>query len=186
LSELVRKIVKLHRALEKAKLPHAFGGALALAWCTERARGTIDIDVNVFVDAAQFRDVVAALPRGVVCGDAEVAALERDGQARLWWDRTPVDVFLDTTPYHRGAFARCREEHFGGAAIPFLSCRDIAVFKAFYNRTKDWADLEEMQAAGTLEIDKVAAVLAEYLGAEDDRIRKLVALRRTPVQGGEK
>ena len=45
--------------------PHAFGGALALAWCTERARGTIDIDLNVFVDGSRAREVLAALPGGV-------------------------------------------------------------------------------------------------------------------------
>jgi len=32
-------------ALDDADVPHAFGGALALAWCTQRARGTIDIDL---------------------------------------------------------------------------------------------------------------------------------------------
>ena len=168
----------MHRALEKAGLPHAFGGALALAWCTERARGTIDIDVNVFVDAGQSRAVVASLPAAVECSDGQLAALERDGQVRLWWERTPVDLFLDTTPFHREALGRCRWESFGGTELPFLSCRDIAVFKAFFNRTKDWADLEEMQAAGTLEIDKVTGVLVEYLGIEDDRIRKLQALRK--------
>lgn len=178
MSVLARRIVAIHRALEKADLPHAFGGALALAWCTQRARGTIDIDVNVFVDAAQSRNVVAALPRGVACDRKQLGALERDGQARLWWDRTPVDLFLDTTPYHREAFSRCRHEQFAGQSVPFLSCRDIAVFKAFFNRTKDWADLEEMQAAGTLEIEKVAAVLVDYLGADDERIRKLATLRR--------
>jgi hypothetical protein len=177
-SELVRRIVQLHRALKKADLPHAFGGALALAWCTERARGTIDIDVNVFVDAARFRDVIAALPRGIACNEREFKALERDGQVRLWWDRTPIDVFLNTTPFHLEVLGRCREESFGGAEIPFVSCRDIAIFKAFFNRTKDWADLEEMQAAGTLEIEKIAAVLIEHLGADDDRIQKLFALRR--------
>ena len=40
-------------ALDDARIPHAFGGALALAWCTQRARGTIDIDVNVFVDRSR-------------------------------------------------------------------------------------------------------------------------------------
>ena len=49
MSVLVDKIVALHRSFEAARIPHAFGGALALAWCTQRARGTIDIDVNVFV-----------------------------------------------------------------------------------------------------------------------------------------
>lgn len=177
MSSIVRKIVALHRALEKADLPHAFGGALALAWCTEQARGTIDIDVNVFVDASEGRRVASALPRPIVRSDAQLAALERDGQVRLWWDHTPVDVFLDTTPFHRQVVGRCRVEAFGGTDVPFLSCLDVAVFKAFFNRTKNWADLEEMQAAGTLDFAAVIAVLIEYLGTDDERVRKLDALR---------
>jgi len=177
MSTIVRKIVAVHRALDKAGLPHAFGGALALAWCTEQARGTIDIDVNVFVDASESRRVASALPRAVVRSEEQLAALERDGQVRLWWDRTPVDVFLDTTPFHRQVVGRCRREAFGGTEVPFLSCFDIAVFKAFFNRTKDWADLEEMQAAGTLDVPAVTAILIEYLGAADERVGKLAAMR---------
>lgn len=108
---------------------------------------------------------------------AQIAALERDGQVRLWWDRTPVDVFLDTMPFHRQVVRRCRVEAFGGTDVPFLSCLDIAVFKALFDRTKDRADLEEMQAAGTLDVAAVIAVLVEYLGADDERVRKLDALR---------
>lgn len=177
MSTIVRKIVAVHRALEKASLPHAFGGALALAWCTQQARGTIDIDVNVFVGADQGRAVVAALPRGIVRAESQLAALEHDGQVRLFWQQTPVDLFLDTTPYHREVARRLRREEFGGTSVPFLSCLDIAVFKAFFDRTKDWADLEEMQAAGTLDIPRVIAILIEYLGADDARIGKLDALR---------
>ena len=51
------------------------------------------------------------------------------------------------------------------------------MFKAFFNRTKDWADLEEMRDAGTLEIGKVIAVLTEYLGIADERVKKLDAMR---------
>lgn len=177
MSSIVRKIVAVHRALDKAELPHAFGGALALAWCTEQARGTIDIDVNVFVDATEGPRVLAALPKSVHATEAQRTVLVRDGQVRLFWDRTPVDVFLDTTPYHREVVGRCRSEQFGGTEVPFLSCLDIAVFKAFFNRTKDWADLEEMQAAGTLDIPRVTALLIAYLGADDERVRKLAAMR---------
>ena len=46
-------------------MPHAFGGALALAWCTERARGTIDIDVNVLVPDTRYDEVIDGLPPGV-------------------------------------------------------------------------------------------------------------------------
>jgi hypothetical protein len=177
MSTIVRRIVALHRALEKVDLPHAFGGALALAWCTQQARGTIDIDVNVFVGATETHRVVAALPRGVACSDSQLATLERDGQVRLFWERTPVDLFLDTTPYHREVALRVRRERFGGTEIPFLSCLDIAVFKAFFARTKDWADLEEMHAAATLDVPSVIAILVEYLGADDERVRKLEAIR---------
>ncbi|MEZ5228781.1 MAG: hypothetical protein R2710_19590 [Acidimicrobiales bacterium] len=58
---LVEQIVELHARLDASGIPHAFGGALALAWCTERARGTIDIDVNLFVDIDQAELVFAAL-----------------------------------------------------------------------------------------------------------------------------
>ena len=64
------------------------------------ARGTIDIDVNIFVDVSRSRAALEALPDGVAFNTKQVATLEREGQARLWWDHTPVDVFLDTTPFH--------------------------------------------------------------------------------------
>ena len=173
---LADKIVALHLALDEADLRHAFGGALALAWCTERARGTIDIDVNVFVPAADADVMLAALPDGVVCRDADREQLLADGQSRLWWGSTPVDVFLDTTPFHTDVGQRVRTEPFAGYEIPFLSCRDLAVFKAFFDRTKDWADLEEMQAAGTLDIEAVVGVLVRYLGPDDQRIARLLSL----------
>jgi len=175
-SSLPAKIVALHRALEAARLPHAFGGALALAWCTQRARGTIDIDVNVFVPVARTGDLLAALPAAVETTDAAVEQLESDGQTRLWWAATPVDVFLDTTPFHAGVGDRVRWEPFAGSDIPFLACRDLAVFKAFFDRTKDWADLEEMQLAGTLDVEAVAGVLVHYLGPDDPRITRLLTL----------
>jgi hypothetical protein len=173
---LPAKIVKLHRALDAAGIAHAFGGALALAWCTQRARGTIDIDLNVFVGQDRVDELVAALPRGVEHADAEVAALRRDGQARLWWDETPIDVFLNTTEYHEEVALRTHDEPFAGDTVPFLGCSDLAVFKAFFNRTRDWADLEEMAAAGTLDRDRVLGVLTHYLGTADPRVERLRAL----------
>lgn len=167
------KIVELDEALAEAELPHAFGGALALAWCTQRARGTIDIDVNVFVAVEETDVVLAALPAQVVATPDQRSQLLVDGQTRLWWDTTPVDVFLDTTGFHHDVASRIRWEQFGDATLPFLSCRDLAVFKTFFDRTKDWADLEEMQAAGTLDVEAVAGVLITYLGGDDARIERL-------------
>jgi hypothetical protein len=88
-----------------------------------------------------------------------------------------VDVFLNTTEFHEEVATRVRWEPFAGTALPFLACEDLAVFKAFFNRTKDWADLEAMREAGTLDVPAVAGVLATFLGGDDDRIARLLSLR---------
>jgi hypothetical protein len=173
---LVDRIVALHRHLAEAAIPHAFGGALALAWCTERARATIDIDLNLFVKPDEIDVALLALPAGVEVSDADRVAIDADGQARLWWDETPVDIFCNTTPFHDDVAGRVRLEDFGGTQVPFLACRDLAVFKAFFDRTRDWADLEEMSAAGTLDVESVLGVLVIYLGGDDPRIERLRAL----------
>ncbi|MCW8193458.1 hypothetical protein F6455_01495 [Proteobacteria bacterium 005FR1] len=174
---LPEKIVALHQRLAAAGLPHAFGGALALAWCTQRARGTIDIDINIFVGSDHCETVFAALPQEVSATLKQRRELQKEGQVRLWWEQTPVDVFLNTTDFHEQAARRVRLEQFMGHSVPFLACGDLAVLKAFFNRTQDWADLEAMQAAGTLNVDRVSAVLIHYLGADDERIDKLQSLR---------
>lgn len=176
MSGLADKIVALHRVLTSADLPHAFGGALALAWCTQRARGTIDIDLNVFVGQERAPELAAALPAAVTYTGDDVVTLQRDGQTRLWWDDTPVDLFLNTTEYHEDIARRIRWEQFAGQELPFLACTDLAVFKAFFNRTRDWADLEEMAAAGALDRARVLGILVQYLGPADERVERLRAL----------
>ena len=176
MTSLVGKIVACHQALSKAGISHAFGGALALAWCTKSARGTIDIDINIFVTAEHSDEILSVLPVHVrVTPDAK-KMLNRESQVRLWWDSTPVDIFLNNTSFHEEASQRVVLEEFSGVMMPFLSCSDLAVFKAFYTRTKDWADLEAMQEAGTLDLEHVMDVIREYLGNDDERIPRLRAL----------
>jgi hypothetical protein len=176
MSSIVEKILSISESLDADGLPHAFGGALALAFCTERARGTIDIDVNIFVGPESAARVLDTLPRSVTRADADRRAIERDGQTRLWWDRTPVDVFLDTSEFHVQVAERRQLHDFGGRPLPFLGCSDLAVFKAFFNRTKDWADLEEMIAIDALNVDQTLGVLIRYLGEDDERVERLRSL----------
>ena len=170
------KIVALHKALEAANVAHAFGGALALAWCTRRPRGTSDIDINIFAPPAQTRRVLGALPSEVQWADDDRDRLRRDGQVRLWWDTTPVDLFLSTHSFHRRASRRVRREPFRGDTLPFLACDDLAVFKVFFDRSRDWVDLEEMIAAGSFDVGSVRATIAELLGADDARLTRLTEL----------
>jgi hypothetical protein len=44
-----------------------------------------------------------------------------------------------------------------------IACEDLAVSKAFFDRTRDWADREAMQEARTLDVAAVAGVLARLL-----------------------
>ena len=173
---IVDKIVALDEALDDAGIPHAFGGALALAYCTERARGTVDIDLNVFVDVSRINELVEALPDDVEIDERSRAQLGRDGQTRAWWDTTPVDLFLSTTPFHEAAAGRSRQRELGGRSMPFLDCSDLSVFKAFFDRPRDWVDLEEMCDSGTLDADRVVGILVRYLGADDHRVVRLVDL----------
>lgn len=173
---LPEQMVAIHAHLRAAGIDHAFGGALALAWCTQRARGTIDLDLNVFVGPDRADHVLAALPSDVVASERDSEALRREGQARVWWHTTPVDLFLNTTSFHEEVATRVRWEPFAGVELPFLACEDLAVFKAFFNRTRDWADLEAMRDAGTLEASTVAGVLVAFLGQDDERISRLLSL----------
>lgn len=170
---LAERVVALHRALSRRRIPHAFGGALALAFATLDPRGTSDIDVNLFVPATDAARALAALPGEVAVTEETVVAIERDGQVRLWWDDTPLDLFFDYAPIHTAAADHRRTVPFAGTRIPVLGPIELAVFKAMFDRTRDWADIEAMIAAGTLDLDAVRAALATMLDPADPRFARL-------------
>lgn len=164
---LTERILGLHAALADAGLPHTFGGALALAFCTLDPRATQDIDLNVFVGVDRVDDVLAGLPDGVRASAAARGRLARDGQARLRWDQTPVDLFLSNHPFHDEAEARCRRVPFAGVDdLPVLACEDLAVFKAFFARPKDALDLAAMVEAGAVDGGLLLATVADLLGRD--------------------
>ena len=176
---LPEKIVALHRALSKKKIPHAFGGALALAYWTKDPRGTSDIDLNIFVAAADSGPALAALPEGVARPEGTAATIAAKGQIRLWWGETPVDLFFDYVPVHAQAARNAKDVPFAGTHIPILGPVELAVFKVMFDRTRDWADIEAMLAANTVDIDAVRATLAALVASDDHRYARLTeALRR--------
>jgi hypothetical protein len=179
---LDEKVLALDQALGAARVPHAFGGALALAYYGT-PRGTIDIDVNVFVRADKAARVLAALaPLGVERGDARTLARIADqGQVRLRWDATPVDLFFSYDALHDGALARVRSVPFGdGAAIPILSAEDLALFKVIFDRPKDWSDLAEVLFTQGPDFDAgyVLGWLRRILDPGDARIARFEKLVR--------
>jgi hypothetical protein len=176
MSELVEKLFEIHDSLTQAGLAHAFGGAIALAYCVEEPRGTRDLDVNIFVDAAKAEPVLAALPQGVRVRKQDVLAVKRDGQARLRWDDVPIDVFLNNIPLHDAVAASVVHVPLEGRQIPVLDCASLAIFKAFFDRTRDWADLEAIALATPEDIEEARATMAELVGEDDPACARLAAI----------
>src|ERR1700757_3196305 len=100
MSALGDQLLAVHDGLDAAGIPHAIGGAIALGYCVLEPRGTRDVDVNVFLGPERAREVFAAMPRGVEFSGAQLESAERDGQVRLRWGVTPVDLFLSVVPFH--------------------------------------------------------------------------------------
>jgi hypothetical protein len=171
-TSLVDQILAIHDGLQSAHIDHAFGGALALAYCTGQPRATSDIDLNLFIRPEEALAALAALPF-----DASGAerAIERDGQARLWWDDTPVDVFFSYHPFHDRASRRAHVVPFATGFIPVLDCTDLAVFKAFFARTRDWADIEAMAEIGSVDGNDAVRTVADLLGPNDAVVGRLRA-----------
>ena len=172
---LIARIVAVCESLDRAGVPWALGGALALAYATNEPRGTRDIDVNLFVGSAESGAVFAALPSGVVFTDADIAEAEHRDQVRLWWDATPIDIFFAADPFHFDVASRCRVVPFEGRRINVLSAEDLAVFKALFDRSKDWADIEAMVESNAIDLELASERLAGLLG-NDPRVERLRSL----------
>jgi hypothetical protein len=177
---LSEKVVELERTLTQAEIPHAFGGALALAYHITRPRGTDDIDVNVFVDATECGAVFEALPESVTWGEADVELVRRDGQVRLRWENHPLDLFFSNHAFHQQAENHVVTVPFADIEMPILGADELALFKAFFDRTKDWADLEAMHEVGSFDGHLLLGWLVDMLGADDQRVEKMRALLRRP------
>jgi hypothetical protein len=167
------KVVAIHRALADSKIPHAIGGALALVYYAE-PRTTVDVDVNVFAPVGDWPRVRDALrPIGVEV-DIHEAALERDGQVRLWWGRNPVDLFFSYDPFHDEMERSTRRVPFTGTRIPILAPEHLAICKAIFNRPKDWLDIEAMLVVTEpLDIAAIESWLTRMVGPKDERLVKL-------------
>lgn len=178
---LPEKVVVIHESLTDAKVPHALGGALALAYYAD-PRATIDIDINVFVPTGRWREVVNALTEiGVSASRLDPTALERDGQCRLWWGDNAVDLFFAYDPIHEEMRRQSRRVPFGGVTVSILSPEHLAVCKVMFDRRKDWIDIEQMLIAGDdLDLSEIEKWLVRMVGDSDQRVERLKTLGTPP------
>jgi hypothetical protein len=168
--------------LDSMRVPHQFGGAVALAWYRS-PRATTDVDLNITLSPDEAEPVLGALSHlGVSVSPSERATIERDGQVRLDWDGSYLDLFFATLNLHQEMASSSREVDFGPVRIPILSPEHLIVCKAIFDRPKDWVDIEEIVNWGT-EVDRETVLrwIDELLGADSaqhERLTELLAVAR--------
>ncbi|NNL66963.1 MAG: hypothetical protein HKP30_12020 [Myxococcales bacterium] len=173
---LDEKIVAISRAFDAHDVPHAFAGANALAFYGV-PRATLDIDINVFLPASDAPRVLGLLGElGVAVDDPRVtAAIARDEQVRVFWDRTPLDLFFAYDPLHESSMERRRRVDFLGDPLWVLTGEDLIVYKAIFDRAKDWRDIAEIVFASEqrLDFEYVRSWLTRIDGEDGARTARL-------------
>lgn len=171
---LEEKVLALAAALRAAALPFAIGGAIALGYYAV-PRATIDVDINVFVAPTDVDRVVEAFQELDVDADAvQLETARRDGQVRLRWGLSPVDLFFAYDRFHFNAAQRVRTVPFGPDIIPILAGEDLMVCKIVFDRRKDWLDIEQMLLlnVGVIDLDDVRHWVTAIVGSDDPRVAR--------------
>ena len=173
--------------LTDAGVPHAIGGALALGFHAT-PRGTVDVDINVFVAADDPDAVLGVLATNGVEVDVEEATktIAARGDLFLQHRGCRFDLFFNSIPLHASAAKRARRVELLGHNVPILSVEDLIVFKLLFNRHKDIADVEAIieASAGQLDSGYVRHWLVECVGEEDSRISTWDTLRADVAERG--
>jgi nucleotidyltransferase AbiEii toxin of type IV toxin-antitoxin system len=175
-SELVEKLFAIHDALAEASLAHAFGGGIALAYCADEPRITREIDLKIFTEPDNVDRVVAALPFEVDLTSDEIESLRNKGRVLVRWDGVPVDLFFNNHPFVGKAAESVVWVSLADREVPVVDCASLVVFKAMFDRTKDWADIEAVAERTPAQVEAAAEAVAELVGEDDPACERLAAI----------
>ena len=71
-----------------------------------------------------------------------------------------------------------------GTQVPVLSATDLTIFKALFDRRKDWGDVEALLRFGKVDEQEVVRWLSTIVGPDDDRLGRFTALVREVARPG--
>jgi hypothetical protein len=163
------KLVAVDDALERNNVPHAFGGAIALAYYGE-PRVTVDLDCNVFVPTEDLDTIERALAPLGIDFSSDRARFVTESQLRAMWGRNPIDLFFSYDPFHDAMQAAARRVPFGDVLIPILGPEHLVVCKATFDRPKDWLDIPQvLVGVEGFDPDEVRRWLDSIVGPADQR-----------------
>ena len=131
---------RLADLFEERGISYALGGSLALGFYAE-PRGTIDVDMNVFVAVDRELDRLLAMLKTVgFVPDGPLSAIRRqaeeDAQFRGYVGGVRVDIFVPSISYYAELAERRRRVVFVGRPIWILGAEDLVVLKMMFFRLK--------------------------------------------------
>lgn len=171
------KIAAVHESLLKAELPHAFGGAIAVAYYGE-PRMTKDIDINVFMSAEHWGTISEALESLGIDSELEERDLRSQEELRLEWEENSLHFFFSCDPLHEEMERQVRTVPFAESTLPLVAPEHLVIRKAVLNRTKDWIDIEQiLVATDPLDLQEIEDWLMRMAGKNDPRVKKLDEVR---------
>lgn len=167
--------VALHIAstLNSSGIDYAIGGALALnLWGP--ARGTRDVDINLFIQASALGDAFEALELAGVILDRDkcLRRSKREGMFVGDYNGMRIDVFVPSIEFSWVAAASRVTVQTDHGPIDFLSAEALAVFKLLFFRPKDIVDLSNLIALQRDDMDhaSVREHIVKMMGEEDERV----------------
>lgn len=174
--DLAVKLVEVDAALQGSGVGYAFGGAIALAYHVGQPRGTADLDVNLATSAGTVAPVLDLLP-DIEWDERTLAHLEDEGWVRLWLEGDiPLDLFVPQHQFHVDLQAHTETVPFRDRTIPIVSATHLTVLKAMFSRSKDWADIEAMLLAGSVDVAVATQWTEELLGPDHPSHVRLVQM----------
>lgn len=181
---VLERAVDVYQRLTGAGIDCAIGGALALAYHVDDPRTTDDIDLNVSVSSESAGAVLTLMPDDLPWTKQTIERIWRDDQVRIMWpvdgeNDLPLDLFFIAGDFHEVVRTRTEVVPMMDASVRILSATDLTVFKALFNRSKDWPDIESMLRAhdSTVDLDEAIRWVAEIVGSGDPRTERLGSLR---------
>lgn len=172
------KLTAIGEAMSSAGIPHAIGGAIALAYYAE-PRMTPDIDINIFLSIDQRSRACDALTSIGAQTEVDEESKARS-EAKLIWEEREIHLFFSHDELHEAMPGAVRRMPFGEGTLPIVSPEHLIVRKAILNRDKDWHDIEQvLVATPALEIPEVERWLVVMVGASDPRLAQLKELARS-------
>lgn len=166
---------RLAAALAEQDVSYAIGGALALGFWG-MPRGTLDVDLTLFVPTDDPRTVIELL-RGIGCDVDDTIALptlREHGFCTGTIAGVRVDVFLPIVDFYAIARGRRREVDLEGVPLMIWDAETLVIFKLMFFRDRDLVDIAQIlrTQGARLDADWITTRAIDLFGGRDPRVSR--------------